>query len=62
MNDTPEFQRFYASVLFREYCVRKRGPLSKRAWGHLMKWAWKARQKARALRIPDQPDLFGDPA
>lgn len=54
---SPEFLRFYAATLFREYRIRKRGPLGKRAWGHLLQWARKASQQAR--QKPAQGDLFG---
>lgn len=62
MTDGAKFQRYYASVLFREYCIRKQGPLGKRSWRNLMEWAWKARKRARELSVPVQRDLFGDAA
>lgn len=55
---TPEFQRYYAAVLFREYCIRKRGQIGKPAWSHMLKWAWAARKRARDLASAGQGDLF----
>ena len=58
--DTPEFLLFYSRTLLREYRVRARGPIGKKSWGHLLRWAYKAkRQYWCALKRENaQGDLF----